>query len=263
MYGRRAKDVETHPPTAIERWEVPIGNVIGSDHGVGCKRDFVVTVYEVGHGGAQQPLLPLHCPFGGDGASCRVGVHCRRERKQGPGFALAVAVCHEHRRYFTLYPPGWTPWGRTPVCSTTAQGRTDWATTLFVAALDAAAGDLWPVESCGALGCAKTQARWIHRGARWLGVAGTERATEAAASVLDLPLSELVRARSQFAGAGRRRGGRALEPLLQQRAWAETDLRRLLVVGGRAGVCGRAWITGQGGVVQPVFRASERPEPGH
>jgi len=219
-----------------------------------------VTVYETDEG-ALRPTLPLHCPFGGDGAECRVGAHCRRERLQGPEFALVVAVCHAHRRYFTLYPPGWAPWGRVPIRRAISgepparESALFDAEALFDAALDAAAGRLWPVQSMGALGCAKTQLCWIRRCGAWLGIAGSERAAEAAAGVLELPLSMLLDARRGFAGADRRRSGAAVGRLLRHRAWTAADLRRLLVVGGRNGVCGRAWISGSTGVSQPVFPA--------
>ena len=229
--------------------------MIGRDRGDGCKRDFVVTVYERDGDGEVRPILPGHCPFGGDGQSCRVGTHCRRERQHGPDFALVIAVCHAHGRYFTLYPLGWTPWSRVRVQATTPTAAVRWESTVFVAALDAAAGRLWPVESVGATGCAKTQLRWIRRCGQWLGLAGSERTAEVAAAALDLPLTGLLDARRAFVGAGRRDGAAVVERTLRRRAWVPTDLRRLLVVGGRSGVCGRAWLTDPGGVSRPVFPA--------
>jgi hypothetical protein len=213
----------------------------------------VVTVYESVECGRFRPILPGHCPFGGDGEGCRVGAHGRRERQQGPEFALVVAVCHAHRRYFTLYPPGWTPWGRIAVQEPSAADS--WKTTMFAAALDAAAGRLWPVESLGALGCAKTQGRWIHRCGQWLGIAGSVSELERAAGAVGIPLAALRDAHFGFIGTGRRAGGGVIAGLLQERSWTAADWRGLLIVGGQSGGCGRAWITGADGVTQPVFPA--------
>jgi len=80
--------------------------------------------------------------------------------------ALIVAVYHGHGRYFTRYPPGWTPWGRIPVKRVVESATGPWESTLFVAALDAAAGVLWPEESVGTLGCARTQMSVAQRGSR-------------------------------------------------------------------------------------------------
>lgn len=177
------------------------GCAIEDDRGEGCKRDFVVAVYESAEGRLLGPVLSGHCPVGGDGERCRVGAHGRRERQQGPGFAWVVAVCHAHRRYFTLYPSGWTPWGRIAVQEPAVAGT--WESTMFAAALvDAAAGRLWPVESVDALRCAKTQRRWIRRCGQWLGIAGSVSEIEQAAGAVSIPLTALRDAHHGFAWQG-------------------------------------------------------------
>lgn len=213
----------------------------------------MVTAYQPVVGGRMSPIIPRHCPFGGDGEECRVGAHGRRERKRGPGFALVVAVCHAHGRHFTLYPPGWTPWGRVPVLPSEESETEAWESTLFVAPMDAASGVLWPELSVGAVGCARTQGRWIRRCGQWLGL-GSVDDVEHAAGTLGVPLSVLHDAHRGFAGANRRLGGRVIADVLRERSWSLCDWRRLLVVGARSGVCGRAWITALDGMSQPVFR---------
>lgn len=216
----------------------------------------MVAVYEEVSEGEWRPVLPAHCPFGGDAQECRIGAHDRRERQHGPGFALIVAVCHAHGRCFTLYPPGWAPWGRVAVHPTPEEDAAGLEETLLVAALDAAAGRLWPVESVGARGCGRTQLRWLRRCGAWLGLVGPAREVERAASLLGLPLASHLAAHRLFVGArDRRTAGRVVAEVLSQRRWPATSLRPWLSVGARSGVCGRAWLTGPTGVIQPVFRA--------
>jgi len=73
-------------------------------------RPFVVAEYvEEEPGGVWRPVRVGECPFG---EGCRVRHHDVRERKTGPGIALAVCRCEVHERYFTVYPPGHVPYGR-------------------------------------------------------------------------------------------------------------------------------------------------------
>ena len=160
----------------------------GASQTTDAKRKFVTAKYVDG-----VAEIPVHCPWGGDGEGCRVHVHDRRNRKCGPGFALYVVRCQTHSRAFTLYPPGWYPWGRAP------------ADDGFAAAKDAAAGDLWP-ESRDAAGqpSATTQRRQIVRCAMWLGLSGDVRDGEAVCDVLRVPLAAHADARRHWAVAGRR-----------------------------------------------------------
>jgi hypothetical protein len=80
-----------------------------------------------------------------------VSIHHRRHRKTGPEHPIFVARCAVHGRAFSLYPPGWTPYGRLPLLvarpDRVAVGPPpldDLVPTMFGAALDAAAGRAWP-----------------------------------------------------------------------------------------------------------------------
>lgn len=216
-----------------------------------CKRRFVVTPYPLSQSGVREPVMPTQCPFGGDGAQCSVGKHSRRERASGPGFALVVAVCRAHARYFTLYPPGWVPYARVPVARPRCKG---WQRTLFGAAVLAAKGEIWPENSVAAPGCAVTQRRRIARCGAWLGLRGQTADFERAALALQVPLHRAQRARDRFALSRRRERGAAIVALLEAMAEDEAVLWRLLALGVELGVCGRAYRCDESGVLHPVFR---------
>jgi len=120
-----------------------------------ARRYFVVTPYEKA-GDRLLPQLPDTCPLGvADGQACRLFTDHFRARKTGPRFALCVMRCDTHEIGFTLYPPGYTPWGRKPWVREggVAQGEEEvednpaWLrNTYFDAALEAAAGVFWPRE---------------------------------------------------------------------------------------------------------------------
>lgn len=52
------------------------------------------------------------CPLARDGERCRIRQHDWRNRKTGPSVALRVLKCMSHHRAFTVYPPGYVPYGR-------------------------------------------------------------------------------------------------------------------------------------------------------
>jgi hypothetical protein len=120
-----------------------------------ARRHFVVTPYEP-DGDQLLPQLPDTCPVEArDGQSCRLFQDHFRERKTGPAFALCVMRCRTHAIGFTLYPPGYTPWGRKPwvregvvaKVEDDVEDHTEWfRNTYFDAALDAAEGIFWPRE---------------------------------------------------------------------------------------------------------------------
>jgi len=67
-----------------------------------------------------------------------------------------VCHCRVHERYFTVYPPGWQPFGRKPLIPLTPDGADidfkkgdvdGWSSTLFQAIVDAASGKRWP-DTC-------------------------------------------------------------------------------------------------------------------
>jgi len=117
---------------------------------VAC-RHFVVTPYEP-VGNQLLPQFPDTCPLGvKDGQACRLCNDHFRERKTGPQFALCVMRCRTHAIGFTLYPTGYTPWGRKPWVAQgsvmKAEEDAQWLrNTYFEAALDAAQRVFWPRE---------------------------------------------------------------------------------------------------------------------
>lgn len=81
--------------------------------------------------------------MGEDGSACAVARHDRRPRKSGPEHALVVCRCRAHGVFFTVYPPGYVPYGRVPVVAEDSEGRAiggeALGTTIFGAALEARA----------------------------------------------------------------------------------------------------------------------------
>ena len=116
-----------------------------------ARRYFVVTPYEK-HGDKLLPQLPDTCPLGvEDGPACRLFTDHFRARKTGPQFALCVMRCRTHEIGFTLYPPGYPPWGRKPWVREGVEEEVEdtakrFRNTYFDAALEAAEGVFWPRE---------------------------------------------------------------------------------------------------------------------
>jgi len=156
--------------------------------------------------------VPEHCPFGGDGETCRVHRHDWRPRGFGPGHPLRIVLCVTHGRAFTLYPPGWFPFSRRPV----AVRSRDWTKTIFVAAVCAAAGQLWPEEQAGDYGHrATSQRRFIERCGQWLGLDESLRQGEVVAEALGVPLAIYASSQEQWTdAAGRVQRGRVIRDLL-------------------------------------------------
>lgn len=147
------------------------------------------------------------CAHGGDGQSCQVRRHEKRERAFGPGYPLQVVVCVTHEVCFTLYPYGWTPWGRQPVLAMQRR-RAVWHKTVFLAAVAAATGQLWPEEADGEDGSwrrASTQRRQIGRAGHILGLWGTKTHRDHALEELGVSLSDHRQAQNEWAQAANRR----------------------------------------------------------
>jgi hypothetical protein len=159
----------------------------------------------VGPSGALVAELPAFCPGHSASDGCEVKRHGLRARMQGPAHALVVAQCVEHARSFTLYPPGWAPYGRRPLCHVSPAGspaRSDsYASTLFGAVQDAASGVLWPRAGAAAHEAVhRTQGRHIELARELLGMGksvGT-RIREAIATTLGVPLLVLCEASRAF-----------------------------------------------------------------
>ena len=102
------------------------------------------------------PVLPTKCPYYTlDNRSCKLYFDHDRERKIGPPFPLRVLGCSVHVIGFTLYPPGFVPYGRKPIAPVGPDGallvQSDsdqpFEGTYFDAAIDAGKGEIWPSES--------------------------------------------------------------------------------------------------------------------
>jgi hypothetical protein len=165
-----------------------------------ARRHFVVTPYEP-DGDQLLPQLPDTCPLEAqDGQSCRLFQDHFRARKTGPAFALCVMRCRTHAIGFTLYPPGYTPWGRKPwVCEGIVAKVEDdvedptegFRNTYFEAALDAAEGVFWPREKIldadFALPSDLTEECHLSRAIRLLGMDHEPSLRELFAQLYDIP----------------------------------------------------------------------------
>lgn len=190
--------------------------------------------------------LPSACPWHGDGRACDVRRQGARSRKCGPGFALTVVRCRVHEVAFTLYPLGWTPYGRAPVAA--AQD----SETVFGSVLETAAA-----RSLSSLsGYRRTRIRAIRRAALWLGVTGVHH--EGVAEALGFDLAPHVARRSAYARGPtwHRRAKRVAEA---HRAIAsDRRLVRLVVAGFRSGWLGRPWsVEPTSGALVPLVSRSE------
>ena len=118
--------------------------------------NFIVTAYTV-VGDRLLPEMPSCCLAGEASKRCWLRIDRKRVRKTGPKFALCVVECKTHGHCFTLYPPGYVPYGRiliAPVASDQQLLRVErparsgtelaWNRTIFRAAIDAAHGIAWP-----------------------------------------------------------------------------------------------------------------------
>jgi len=175
-----------------------------------------------------------------------VGVHDRRVRKSGPAIALVVARCRTHAVAFTIYPPGYVPYGRAPTVPVdlagrpvrTPSGSLSWPATIFGAAIDAAAGRRWPLEGTEP-GARRTQGRRLALTAPLLGLclATDERTRERIASSLSIPLlalRQVPRASLHAGGSWSERGQMITSVLALLR-----EPRRVLAAGEVAGLWGR------------------------
>lgn len=178
------------------------GKAIGNVHEAHVRRQpYVQVAYRLGPSGALVAELPAYCPGRSASDGCEVKQHGVRERIQGPSHALVVARCVEHGRSFTLYPPGWPPYGRRPLCHVSPAGTAvrseGYASTLFGAVQDAARGVLWPRAGAAAHEAVhRTQGRHIELARVLLGVGRSvgPRLREALATALGVALLVLCEA---------------------------------------------------------------------
>lgn len=127
------------------------------------KIPFLVARYWPSSDGTLTPDRPGHCPFGLLEA-CRIKIKNRRSRKCGPPFPLVQFFCKFHSVSFTVYPPGWVPFGRRPWLALAEDGTETcyWEKTYFIGILHMCGGDRWPEESSTSPGVRRTQGRHIN-----------------------------------------------------------------------------------------------------
>lgn len=224
----------------------------------GRRQPFVQVAYRVDECGTVVAELPVHCPGHDPSDRCRVVARFRRSRSQGPAHALLVAHCHEHGRSFTLYPPGWVPYGRQPTCIVTPAGYAvrseSVAGTVLAAAEDAEAGRLWPRSGAAAdANVHRTQGRHLALASLLLGVSPSlvEAVREALAGCLGVPLLVLHEARRRYEASRSWRGRAWALMAVVRKLGARRQLAELWSQAGHiAGLWGRPSRWGPGARLQ-------------
>jgi len=143
------------------------------------QRRFVTVPYVDDGNRMLMPTAVKQCPEAEPGDTCELHAERWRSRVFGPGFKLFALYCLTHDRSFTVYPPGWTPYGRASVVPIDHRGRlvvneegeSGWQNTAFTAVIDADKGIIWPeevklgpvsaVDEIKPPGCRRTQRRHI------------------------------------------------------------------------------------------------------
>ena len=121
-------------------------------------RVYVASAYHTDKGTPAR--LPDTCPYGlQDGSSCKISLNHKRVRATGPSFVY-VAQCQPHHKAFSIYPPGYAPYGRKAIVGTIApdgnliildgdDALEPFRQTIFDAVADAANDKIWS-HSCHA-----------------------------------------------------------------------------------------------------------------
>lgn len=206
------------------------------------------------------------CSRSVDGECCAISKHDWRSRKTGPGFPVRILRCRTHRRFFTVYPEGFTPYSRrrlAPLASTTRARTSEsttlssrWGETVFSAALYGAEGanddgnSRVPRNAAGR--------RRIERAGLLLGLAPEtdERVAEVMAQCLGLPGLDHRVARHAFSRARTLAiKGAIIVSVLQVMPLAGALDSRLLGAGFLVGMWGRPalWDTRTSGQTFPSF----------
>ena len=214
-------------------------------HGKGSKRDFIIAEYHRDGVGEWCAPIPASAPCG---PGCRIKEHASRGRVTGPKHPLIVVICETHKQSFTLYPPGFLPYGRKRLVP--QQSR--WDATVFQAAVDAEEGERWS-EIGGSEAWWPTQWRQIGWAGEVLGLRSSAEVGERVSRELGLSLHEHRDARSAFAQGGFRERGRVVMRVLRATVQAGGDvLRRLLRAGHLVGLFGRAFRWNTRGGLMPM-----------
>jgi len=233
-----------------------------------------------------RPRLPLRCAyFDPAGPQCSVSHHHWRQRKTGPCHPLEVARCRTHGRAFTLYPPGYRPYGRQAVVPLAPDGsrllggedasadplEAELGGGMFAAALDAAAGRAWP-RCSGRYGAGGLERYWSSQGRmieRAMEVVGVHlvQGGEARGRIAEILGVERMlldeQARAVRLAPGYRGRGRAVCAVLRAMPPSRQRCQRLLEGGRLAGSWGTPWYrtSPRGELVRMPFRGSGTRDP--
>jgi hypothetical protein len=157
--------------------------------------------------------------------------------------------------YFTLYPPGHVPHGRIAVAPLTSVGTVlidrerqepSWNASVFVAALDAAAGERWLDDVVDERNLPytsdrrrrRTQGRWLVKTSRLLGLAPeqSDSRRELVAARLMVPLLTLRTLAAGWLAMSWRMRGQAVRAVLGELLVDNRLADRLLAAGSCAGL---------------------------
>ena len=188
-----------------------------------------------------------------------MGAHDHRHRKTGPRIPLLVARCHRHQVTFTVYPPGYVPYGRTAVTPVDLQGRRvevaevesglpiAVTNTLWKAVVDAATGRRWSETGCTA-GSRRTQGRRLVTASVLFGLRSEARVRERVATVLGVATLTLHETAGRYSAPGGWRDRAQMLLGLLERCVATGLPQVLLAAGYLTGLWGRPsrWDPGGG-----------------
>ena len=215
-------------------------------------RSFIVADYGPGANGVLIATPPNVGPcHDQDERPCVICLDHFRLRSTGPCFPLAVLRCLTHDLGFTLYPPGYVPYGRVAVAPVALDGGdvdagvAGFANTVFGAAMDGAQAAAWHRQCPG--GTSKwwsTQGRQVAAAVDLCGVAPEldAAARQAQAGALRVDTLLLIEGAQAIAAApGYRSRGQAVLAVLGRVAVGPCVLERVLAAGHLAGLWGPPW----------------------
>jgi len=87
------------------------------------RRAFVCAPYAKDEACEMKPEGEIsRCPSARCDESCEIKRNGFRSRKTGPGYPLQIMKCKSHGSFFTVYPPGFVPYGRQRIAPVAAGG---------------------------------------------------------------------------------------------------------------------------------------------
>ena len=182
-------------------------------------------------------------------------VHEWRARQSGPEFPLMVVYCKTHDVYYTVYPPGYVPYGRAPVAAHGAgDGLTRWRGTVFKPAVSQ--GWRRQYEYVGGT-CWQTHRRRLRRGGKLLGLSGEVTVGEGVAALLEIPLHVHAAARVCFSSGKIDDECAGLADVLGAVAVTSRLWRQMMRAGRLTGMWGDGWEWTDDGRLEALFPTVE------